>query len=136
VSTPKLAVAVVVLLDDGRTLLVRRAPGRPAPGYWTPVTGKVEAGETLPAAAAREAQEETGLGVKIGKEVYRCLTEGAAFELVWYEARLTPGVSPDSLRRNEEIDDARWVTFAEALALAPMFPATAAFYASRAAETW
>jgi hypothetical protein len=45
-------------------------------------------------------------------------------------------VSPDDLRRNEEIDDARWVTFAEALALTPMFPATAAFYASRAAETW
>ena len=43
-------------------LLIRRAPDRIFPGLWQCVTGGVEAGETVPAAAMREVREETGLG--------------------------------------------------------------------------
>ena len=47
--------------EDGQyeflTLLTRPERG----GFWQPVTGSVEKGETLEAAALREAQEETGL---------------------------------------------------------------------------
>ena len=43
-------------------LLIRRAPHRIFPGLWQCVTGGVEPGERIPAAAMREVLEETGLG--------------------------------------------------------------------------
>lgn len=41
-------------------LVLRRAPGRPYPGQWRMVGGKVREGETGHAAARRELREETG----------------------------------------------------------------------------
>lgn len=58
-DAPELAVGAVCV-RDGRLLLVqrRRAPGA---GSWAVPGGRVEAGETPAAAAARELEEETGL---------------------------------------------------------------------------
>jgi 8-oxo-dGTP diphosphatase len=55
-----------VIVDQGRVLLVkRRSP--PLLGEWSLPGGVVELGETLRAAAEREALEETGLIVKAGE---------------------------------------------------------------------
>ncbi len=43
-------------------LLLRRARHRIFPGLWQCVTGGIEPGERVPAAAMREVEEETGLG--------------------------------------------------------------------------
>jgi len=43
-------------------LLIRRAPGRILPGLWQCVSGSIEAGERVAAAALREVEEETGFG--------------------------------------------------------------------------
>jgi 8-oxo-dGTP pyrophosphatase MutT (NUDIX family) len=43
-------------------LLIRRAPGRIFAGLWQCVTGGLEPGERVPAAALREVREETGFG--------------------------------------------------------------------------
>ena len=58
-------VAVGVLLRaDGRVLLADRPQGKPYAGYWEFPGGKIEAGESVAAALARELHEE--LGVDIG----------------------------------------------------------------------
>lgn len=130
-----LAVAVVLTRPDGKTLLVRRAAGRPAPGYWTPVTGKVEPGEGLADAAVREAYEETGLRVAVSGELFRGDTVGADYELVWLAARLLPGQDADTLTLSEEIDEARWVGPGETADLTPMFAVTRSFYGRSPSET-
>jgi len=66
-SAPALTVDVVVLLPDGRVVLVRRR--YPPPGWALP-GGFVEAGETVEGAAVREAREETGLRVVLTDLLY------------------------------------------------------------------
>lgn len=56
-------VAGVLLAPDGRFLLGSRPAGKPYAGYWEFPGGKVEIGETAPAALARELDEEMGIVV-------------------------------------------------------------------------
>jgi len=55
--------AAVLTQPDGRVLLAQRPPGKPYAGYWEFPGGKVEAGESLAAALARELHEELGIVV-------------------------------------------------------------------------
>ena len=74
---PKVGVGVVAA-QDGRLLLVRRGVD-PGKGLWALPAGYVDAGEDPREAAAREAYEETGLQVRVGRivEVYAGDTTGA-----------------------------------------------------------
>ena len=62
-ETPKLMVDVVIP-SEGGVVLIRRA-GDPFEGQWALPGGFVEVGETVEAAATREAAEETGLAVEL-----------------------------------------------------------------------
>ena len=63
-SQPITEVAAAVLTQpDGRVLLAQRPAGKPYAGYWEFPGGKVEPGESLDAALARELREELGIVV-------------------------------------------------------------------------
>jgi ADP-ribose pyrophosphatase YjhB (NUDIX family) len=68
-----------VIVNQGRVVLVKRG-SPPLLGEWSLPGGVVELGETLRAAAEREAHEETGLTVKAGEviEVLDRIIPGAA----------------------------------------------------------
>ncbi|HXF47748.1 MAG TPA: NUDIX domain-containing protein [Burkholderiaceae bacterium] len=61
---PRTAVAVGVLLrDDGSVLLADRPAGKPYAGYWEFPGGKIESGESVTQALARELREELGVEI-------------------------------------------------------------------------
>lgn len=130
--TLPLAIAAVVRRRDGRTLLIKRAPGVPAPGIWTPLTGRPDPGEALEDTVKRECFEEIGLRVRVGGECYRCQTFDGRWMLVWFECwPEDETVEPALTLKEDEVSDARWMTAREALTMEPMFPATHAFYAAQ-----
>ncbi len=71
-GVPRVAVKVLLLDPHDRLLLIRSRDSYTHTECWYPVGGGVEAGETLQDAAAREADEETGLrNLPIGRHVWR-----------------------------------------------------------------
>ncbi len=103
-------------------LLIRRAPDRIFPGLWQCVTGGIEAGERVPAAALREVEEETGFGAADIEACYD-LDQVAPFydegtDAVVVSAIFAARVRPDATPRiSREHDGLRWVTADEAAAL-------------------
>ncbi len=106
-------------VDRLEILLIRRAPHRIFPGLWQCVTGGVEPGERIPAAAMREVREETGLGPEEIERFYD-LDQVAPFydegtDAVVVSAIFAARVRPDALPRESwEHDGLRWVPAAEA----------------------
>ncbi|MCE9571688.1 MAG: NUDIX hydrolase [Deltaproteobacteria bacterium] len=111
---PTVAVGAIVFDDQGRVLLIKR--GRPpAVGMWSLPGGKVEGGETLAAAVAREVLEETGVTVEVGalvEVVERIVTEDDLAAPRWhyvildYLARVVRGTT----RAADDADDVGWFT--------------------------
>lgn len=60
-GTKRIDVVAAVVVDDGRFLAVQRPEGKPQAGYWEFPGGKVEPGEKLEQALARELDEELGV---------------------------------------------------------------------------
>jgi 8-oxo-dGTP diphosphatase len=78
---PEVAVGLVARDRAGRLLLVLRA-NPPAQGAWSLPGGRVEAGETMAAAAARELREETGMSASVGGVAGVVERVGAGFHFV------------------------------------------------------
>ncbi|MFN3715867.1 MAG: Nudix family hydrolase [Thiobacillus sp.] len=63
-SVPVEVVAAVLVRPSGEVMLASRPAGKIYAGYWEFPGGKVEAGETLQTALARELREELGITVR------------------------------------------------------------------------
>lgn len=112
-ARPFVGVGAIVVSDDGRVLLVKRAQ-EPQKGQWSLPGGAVEVGETLAAGVQREVLEETGLIVSVGPLVEvldRIHTDPSGrvefhYVLIDYLCFVVGGdLSPDS-----DAADARWAT--------------------------
>ena len=116
---------VAVLRRAGRVLAIRRGPSVSRPGYWQPLSGKVEPGETQEQAVVREVFEEVGLTVSAGAKVWESETDDGLFRLHWWTADADRGeVVPDPV----EVAEARWVTPEEFLTLDPVFEGDREFF--------
>jgi 8-oxo-dGTP diphosphatase len=113
--TPTVAVGAIVFDRDGRVLLVERG-SPPGAGLWSVPGGKVEAGETLAQAVAREVREETGMIVEVGALacVVERITDGYHYVILDYHARPIGG----SLAAGGDARAARFVGDAELQELA------------------
>jgi 8-oxo-dGTP diphosphatase len=114
--TPTVAVGALVFDGDGRVLLVERG-NPPGAGLWSVPGGRVETGETLAQAVAREVREETGLVVEVGALacVVERITDGYHFVILDYHARVIGG----ALAAGGDARAARFVT-ADELATLPV----------------
>jgi 8-oxo-dGTP diphosphatase len=113
-TRPQIAVSAAIF-RDGKVLLTRRARS-PAKGFYSLPGGRVEFGESLHQALAREIDEETGLDIDIiglaGWREVLPATAGAGHYLIMSFAARWVAREPVL---NDELDDYRWIA-PEALA--------------------
>lgn len=93
------------------------------PGYWTPISGRIEPGESQAQAVIREVREEVGLRVTPLEKVWECPTDDGDFLLHWWTADLgSDQIASDQLvLAPDEVSEARWVTPQEFLQMTPTF---------------
>lgn len=103
-----MAVSALVADAAGRLLLVQRSKP-PEAGRWTLPGGRVEPGESLEDAAAREVLEETGLRVRIISQagmIERSTPDGGVFEIHSFVAQYLGG-EPSAA---DDAGGVRWAT--------------------------
>jgi mutator protein MutT len=95
-SVTMVTVVAALIEQNGRILICQRSRAGSFPLSWEFPGGKVEAGETLTEALAREIKEELGVACAVGAERYRArhrysqqpdLADG--LELVFFSAQIS-----------------------------------------------
>jgi 8-oxo-dGTP diphosphatase len=107
-TRPQIAVSAAIF-RDGKVLLTRRARS-PAKGFYSLPGGRVEFGESLHQALAREIDEETGLDIDIiglagWREVLPAAAGAGHYLIMSFAARW---VAREPVL-NDELDDCRWI---------------------------
>ena len=106
-------------------LLIRRGATVPDAGYWAPITGKIEPGESQEHAVVREVAEEVGLTVRPLRKVWEHVSERGTHLLHWWLAAYVKG---DVTLSPREVADAQWVTASAFTRMQPTFTVDQAFF--------
>ncbi|USX56909.1 NUDIX hydrolase [Lentzea sp. HUAS12] len=87
---------------------------------WSLPKGKLDQGETIPACAVREIEEETGFSCVLGRHLNQVSysVKGVPKTVDYYAAEAVSG----SFAANEEVDELRWLPVTEASALLTYAP--------------
>ena len=101
-----------VVVQDGRVAVVHR----PRYDDWSLPKGKLDPGEGWEEAALREIEEETGLRCRLDEELEPAhyLSRGLPKTVRWWRMTVVEDLGLD---RDEEVDELRWLTPGEAVAL-------------------
>jgi 8-oxo-dGTP diphosphatase len=115
----RIEAVVAIIRRDDRYLFVRRSHHLAAgAGYWSPVSGRVEPGETEQAALKREVMEEVGLDVVADRKICCIPTPDGRFGLNFWTTSLVGG---EARLVSDEASELRWVTLDEMRELEPRF---------------
>jgi 8-oxo-dGTP pyrophosphatase MutT (NUDIX family) len=118
--------AIVAVVRRGeRVLVIQRGPGARLPGYWAPLSGTLEPGETQEECLVREVREEVGLRVSPVAKVWESQTHDGKFRLHWWMAEAE---EVEVVMDPGEVSDVRWVTPQEFSDLQPVFAADREFF--------
>lgn len=110
---------MIIIKKDGRFLLGKRSLHKTAaPGYWCPISGKIEAGESEVEAVCREAWEEVGLRVRALSKIAEIDTRDGSGRLHWWPVEILEG---EAYLKNDEHSELGWFTTEELLNLSPSF---------------
>jgi 8-oxo-dGTP pyrophosphatase MutT (NUDIX family) len=115
----KTQVVAAIIQKDRRFLIGKRSPHKiKGPGVWSPISGRMEPGETQRDAVVREVWEEVGLRVNALKHVTSFDIHGGTTELHWWTTEILSG---EATLKNDEHTEIRWVTLGEMKMLKPIF---------------
>jgi 8-oxo-dGTP diphosphatase len=105
---PELTVVAAVILRDSKILVCQRRRDDSHALQWEFPGGKVESGEILQEALAREIREELGIEAVIGKELFRTRHRyreyGQTLELIFFQA----SVDRSALLQNLVFEGFEW----------------------------
>jgi len=123
---PKVVVGCFILNDKNEILLVKSYKW---PGLWVVMGGHIEWGETIAAAAEREAKEEVGLDIKFVSviEVAEFIFDSHFHDkkhFIGLQSECHVVGSPVPTIDNDEIQEAHWFSLADAVKLDNILPVT------------
>ena len=110
---------VAIVQRRGEFLFVKRSEAcGAAVGYWTPVSGRVEPGETQEAALAREVFEEVGLHIVATRKVGELPILDGRYLLHYWTTEIVGG---EARIASPEVAALTWATVDELRQLMPTF---------------
>lgn len=104
-------VAVGVVKNEGKYLVVKRSEENTSSGYWAFVSGEIEEDENPRDAAVREIKEETNLEVSPAKSGEAYIGEGETGR--WRLHPILLKSENGDIELNWELSDYRWVELGE-----------------------
>lgn len=125
-------VAAVIQRGDGAFLLAQRPAGKPYAGYWEFPGGKIESGESLPNALARELHEELGIEVT---RAYPWITRDYDYEHARVRLRFFRVTRWSGELHGRESQAFAWQRI-DAMTVSPMLPANGPVLRSLALPTF
>jgi 8-oxo-dGTP diphosphatase len=117
--TKRTHAVVAIIQRHGTFLLVKRSDyTKTASGYWCPVSGRIEMGETQEEALKREVMEEVGLEVTATEKVAEINSADDRFVLHFWRTDI---ISGEAHINSDEATALQWFTLAELKELQPTF---------------